>query len=144
VKHQQDGRSGRRCPNSGGPNRRSGAQGHGYFGGTRLGRWPRGPPSIRHCLRIAKVLIENVLENSTLSKVKDPAAVAVHTVELLKLLATDPGYGMKFSLYLEMITAWKKYKTQEHSLFITGPEQKADYFLTDGGERGGTKLLTKK
>jgi hypothetical protein len=94
---------------------------------------------------LLKFLIENVLlENLTLSKVKDPAAVTVHTVKLLKLLATDPGYGMKFSLYLEKITAWKKYKTQDHSLFITGPEQKADYFLTDGGERGGTKLLTEK
>jgi hypothetical protein len=87
-------------------------------------------------------LIESVLENSNLSRVKDPASVKVHAVELLKLLTKDPGYGMKFQLVLDKIPAWKKYVSQDHSLFITGPEQKTDYFLTDGSSSDPTKLLT--
>ncbi|KAL3922961.1 MAG: hypothetical protein SGILL_001924 [Bacillariaceae sp.] len=87
-------------------------------------------------------LVESVLENPSLSKVRDPASVKVHAVELLKLLTRDPGYGMKFKLILEKIPAWKKYVSQDHSLFITGSEQKTDYFLTDGSSSGATKMLT--
>lgn len=93
---------------------------------------------------LPKFLLEGVLENPTLSKVKDPAAAKVHTVELLKLLTMDPGYGMKFKLILDEIPAWKNYKSQDHSLFITGSEQKSDYFLTDGGSGEPTKLLTQE
>jgi hypothetical protein len=91
---------------------------------------------------LPKFLLETVLESSTLPNVKDPAAVKVHAVELLKLLTTDPGYGMKFQIVLDQIPSWKKYKSQDHSLFITGPEQKADYFLTDGGTGEAKKMLT--
>mmetsp|Transcript_1535 Transcript_1535/g.2656 ORF Transcript_1535/g.2656 Transcript_1535/m.2656 type:complete len:268 (+) Transcript_1535:1485-2288(+) len=87
-------------------------------------------------------LVDSVLENPNLSRVKDPASLKVHAVELLKLLTQDPGYGMKFQLLLEKIPAWKKYVSQDHSLFITGPEQKTDYFLTDGSSSDPTKLLT--
>jgi hypothetical protein len=52
----------------------------------------------------------------------------------VKLLLRDPGWGGIFELELESVPAWKKkYSRQDHSLFITGSEQKADYFLTDGG-----------
>lgn len=91
---------------------------------------------------LPKFIIESVLENPDLATVKDPAAVKVHGVELLKLLTQDPGYGMKFQQILDDIPAWKKYKLQDHSLFITGPEQKADYFLTDGNNGEAKKLLT--
>jgi len=91
--------------------------------------------------QLPKFLLENVLESPNLSKVKDPAAVKVHSVELLKLLTLDPGYGMKFNLILKDIPSWKKYRSQDHSLFITGSEQKADYFLTDG-KTEDTKMLT--
>lgn len=94
---------------------------------------------------LAKYLIESVLENPALPKVKDAASVKVHAVELLKLLTKDPGYGLKFKLLLEAIPAWKKYASQDHSLFITGVEQKADYFLTDGSSSlEAKKLLTNK
>ena len=94
---------------------------------------------------LPKFLLESVLENATLKSVKDPASTKVHAVDLLKLLTKDPGYGMKFELLLKAIPAWKKYKAQDHSLFITGPEQKADYFLTDGGAtKESKKLLTHK
>lgn len=89
-------------------------------------------------------LVESVLENPNLSCVKDPASAKVHAQELLKLLTRDPGYGMKFKLLLEKIPAWKKYVAQDHSLFITGAEQKADYFLTDGNSADRTKLLTQE
>lgn len=93
---------------------------------------------------LPKYLID-VLENPALPKVKDAASVKVHAVELLKLLTKDPGYGLKFKLVLEAIPAWKKYASQDHSLFITGVEQKADYFLTDGSSSMETKkLLTNK
>ncbi|KAL3930367.1 MAG: hypothetical protein SGBAC_011798 [Bacillariaceae sp.] len=86
-------------------------------------------------------LVERVLENAALSTIKDPAAAKVHTVELLKLLTQDPGYGMKFQMILDEIPAWKKYKKQDHSLFITNTEKPmVDYFLTDGSN-GPTKLL---
>jgi hypothetical protein len=92
--------------------------------------------------KLPHFLVDDVLENSSLSKVKDPAAAKVHSVELLKLLADDPAFGMKFQMILDGIPAWKKYKAQNHSLFITGPEQKADYFLTDGSSGEPKKLLT--
>lgn len=89
---------------------------------------------------LVEFLVDGVLENQTLSKVKDPGAVKVHAVELLKLLASDPGFGMKFVLILESLPAWAKYKSQDFSLFITGAEQRSDYFLTSGTEE--RKLLT--
>lgn len=92
-------------------------------------------------LNLPRFLVEGVLENPTLSDVKNKPGTKVHTVELLKLLTTDPGFGMKFSLILDAIPAWSKYKAQDHSLFVTGDEQKVDYFLTDGSE-GERKLLT--
>lgn len=88
---------------------------------------------------LAQFLLEKVLENPSIKQTKDPAATKVHSVELLKLLTSDPGYGMKFALILEDMPAWKKYKSLDHSLFISGPEQKADYFLTGGDQM---KLLT--
>ena len=93
---------------------------------------------------LPKFLLESVLENPTMKKVKDPAAAKVHTVELLKLLTEDPGFGMKFKLILDELPAWKNYKSQDHSLFITGVEQKADYFLTDGSSGEPTKMLTQE
>ncbi len=87
-------------------------------------------------------IIDTVLESIKLRDTKDPAAAKVHGIELLKLLTQDPGYGMKFQQILDENANWKKYKTQDHSLFITGPEQRADYFLTDGGNGEGKKLLT--
>ena len=89
-------------------------------------------------------LVEEVLENPKLSNVKDPAATKVHTVELLKLLTSDPGYGMKFAMILDAMPSWKKYKTQDHSLFITSSDKTmVDYFLTDGSNsRDPKKLLT--
>ena len=91
---------------------------------------------------LTKFLVDDVLENPTLKQIKDPAAAKVHAVELVKLLTEDPGYGMKFQMVLDELPAWKKYKSQDHSLFITGPEQKSDYFLTDGSNGEPTKLLT--
>ena len=92
---------------------------------------------------LATFLIQSVLENSTLSKIKDPAAAKVHAVELLKLLTKDPGYGLKFKHILDDVPEWKKYVSQDHSLFITGPEQKSDYFLSlTDGKSEPTKFLT--
>jgi len=86
-------------------------------------------------------LIDSVLENPNLSKVKDPASVKVHVVELLKLLTQDPGYGLKFQLIMDKIPNWKTYVSQDHSLFITGIEQKTDYFLTNGSSLKDSKKL---
>jgi len=86
-------------------------------------------------------LIDSVLDNPNLPKVKDPASVKVHVVELLKLLTQDPGYGMKFQLIMDKIPNWKTYVSQDHSLFITGIEQKTDYFLIDGSSSMDQKKL---
>lgn len=92
---------------------------------------------------LPKYLVESVLENPNLRKVKDPASAKVRVIELLKLLTQDPGFGLKFKLELDKSPAWKKYVSQDHSLFITGHEQKADYFLTDGSSSmEAKKLLT--
>jgi hypothetical protein len=91
---------------------------------------------------LPQFLVETVLENPNLQKVKDPAAVKVHSMEILKLLTSDPTYGMKFQIILDQIPSWKKYKSQDHSLFNSGPEQKTDYFLTYGGLGDTKKLLT--
>ena len=93
--------------------------------------------------QLCEFLVDQVLENPNLLQVRDPASVKVHAIELLKLLTKDPGYGPKFKILLDSLPAWQKYKSQDHSLLITGHEQKADYFLTDGGSSGkDTKLLT--
>ncbi|GMI07357.1 hypothetical protein TrLO_g7538 [Triparma laevis f. longispina] len=86
-------------------------------------------------------LLGDVLENATAGSVMDPASLKVHSVDLLKLLAKDPGFGDLFKLTLDGLPSWKKYSTQDHSLFITGTQQTADYFLTDGGAKD-RKLLT--
>lgn len=90
---------------------------------------------------LAIFLVKTVLENPTIQSVKDPAAVKVHAVELLNILASDPGFGMKFNIMLDAMPEWGKYKAQDHSLFITGGEQKVDYFLTNG-DSDPKKLLT--
>jgi hypothetical protein len=90
---------------------------------------------------LCEFLVNDVLENPGLASVRDPAAAKVHSIALLKLLGSDPGYGPKFKLILSGLPAWNKYKSQDHSLLITGHEQKADYFLTDGGA-AEKKLLT--
>ena len=90
---------------------------------------------------LAEFLVNEVLENMTLENVKDPASAKVHSIELLTMLTKDPGYGLKFQLVLNKIPAWQKYKFQDHSLFITGAEQRSDYFLTEGG-RGQQPLGT--
>mmetsp|Transcript_29905 Transcript_29905/g.87346 ORF Transcript_29905/g.87346 Transcript_29905/m.87346 type:complete len:415 (+) Transcript_29905:1232-2476(+) len=87
-------------------------------------------------------LVDQVLENPALPTVKDPTGTKVHAVALLKLLESDPAYGAKIGLILDSMEAWKKYKLQDHSLFITGAEQKTDYFLLDQGGANSTKLLT--
>jgi hypothetical protein len=92
--------------------------------------------------KLPQFLLNDVLENPTLQQVRDAASAKVHCVDLLKLLTMDPGYGPKFSLILDALPAWSKYKSQDHSLFITGSQQKADYYLTGGGE--SAKLLTEK
>ena len=90
---------------------------------------------------LCEFLVNNVLENPGLTGVRDPDGAKVHSIALLKLLTKDPGFGPKFKLVLSGIPAWAKYKSQDHSLLITGHEQKADYFLTDGSS-GEKKLLT--
>jgi len=91
---------------------------------------------------LPRFLVENVLSNPSLKRVRDPTAVTVHAVDLLKLLTKDPGYGMKFNIILDSLPEWKKYKSQDHSLYITGTEQKVDYFLTAGDGVEPMKLLT--
>ena len=90
---------------------------------------------------LCSFLVNDVLENSTLNHIRDPDSAKVHAIAVVKLLLKDPGYGAQFQLILKEIPAWKKYKSQDHSLFITGHEQRVDYFLTDGGS-GVNKLLT--
>ena len=91
---------------------------------------------------LCKFLVEEVLDNESCKLIVDPAAIKVHAVALVKLLAKDPGYGMQFSLVLGGIDGWKKYKDQDHALFITGTEQRADYFLTNSSSRAEEKMLT--
>lgn len=90
---------------------------------------------------LAEFLVNDVLESAQLPSIKDPASAKVHAVELLKLLTVDPGFGLKFKLILDELPAWKRYKSQDHSLFIMSTEQRTDYFLTDG-EGESKKLLT--
>lgn len=86
---------------------------------------------------LCEFLLYKVLENPSLVKIRDPIGAKVHSIALLKLLTKDPGFGPKFKLILSGLPEWDKYKSQDHSLLITGHEQKADYFLTDG--RGAEK-----
>lgn len=90
---------------------------------------------------LCEFLVNQVLENPKLDKIRDTAGAKVHSIELLKMLSKDPGFGAKFKMILNEIPAWKKYKSQDHSLLITGHEQKADYFLTNGSS-AETKMLT--
>jgi hypothetical protein len=92
---------------------------------------------------LCSFLINDVLENITLKQIRDPDSAKVHAIAVIQLLRKDPGYGAQFQLILNEIPAWKKYKSQDHSLLITGHEQRADYFLSDGGNGiNNFKLLT--
>jgi hypothetical protein len=92
--------------------------------------------------RLCEFLVDKVLENDTLKNIRDPAAAKVHAIALLKLLLKDPGYGLKFKIILDGLPAWKKYKSQDHSLLITSHEQRADYFLTEGSTEANKPLIT--
>jgi len=84
-------------------------------------------------LDLAPILIEKIFgENPSLEQVRDPEAAKVHTVEIIKLLVNDHVYGPTFRKIIDNIPAWKRYSNQDHSLFISGIEQRQDYFLTDG------------
>jgi hypothetical protein len=77
--------------------------------------------------RLCEFLVADVLENPSLLKdVKDPSAATAHAVDLLQLLLRDPGYGPKFALILGHYPAWKKYKSQDHSLYIPDPRPDAN------------------
>jgi len=45
---------------------------------------------------LCEFLVEKVLEHPDLLKVRDPASVKVHAIELLNMLTKDPGFGTKF------------------------------------------------
>ncbi|GKY91883.1 hypothetical protein MPSEU_000159900 [Mayamaea pseudoterrestris] len=92
---------------------------------------------------LCSFMIDRILENPELASVKDPIAAKTHAIDLLKTLTTDPGYGPKFKLILDDIPAWKKYKLQDHSLYLTGKDQRSDYLLTDGLS-DPTRLLTER
>lgn len=92
--------------------------------------------------KLCEFLVEQVLENDTLKSTRDPAAAKVHAIALLKLLLKDPGFGLKFKIILDGLPAWKKYKSQDHSLLITSHEQRADYFLTGGSSAASKALIT--
>ena len=66
---------------------------------------------------LPQFLEETVLENPKLLKVKDPTTMKVHSVEILKLLTSDPAYGMKFQIILDQIPFWKKYKSHRTIIF---------------------------
>jgi hypothetical protein len=77
--------------------------------------------------RLCEFLVAGVLENpSLLRDVKDPSAAKAHAVDLLQLLLRDPGYGPKFALILSHYPAWKKYRSQDHSLYIADPSPDAN------------------
>jgi len=87
-------------------------------------------------------LVEEVLENPSLEKVKDSSAVIVHAIALLKLLIMDPGYGMKFNLILDCLPNWKKYESQDHMLLMSGEQDEnniSNNLTHDGGN--GTKMI---
>jgi len=87
-------------------------------------------------------LVNDFLENPSISKITDSAVGKVHAITLLKLLTKDPGYGGKFKSILDELPSWKKYRMQDHSLLISSSER-TDYFLTDGGANE-RKLLTQE
>ena len=61
-------------------------------------------------------------------------------MELLKILAADETFGFDISGILDSNEAWRKYKNQNHDLFLT-TDQKVDYFLTEGNT-DAPQLLT--
>merc|ERR1712154_618398 len=62
----------------------------------------------RRCLLSAVIqcnlpffLLEDVMENTNLSSVKDPGSLKKYTVELLQLLVRDREYGPRFQTILD-------------------------------------------
>lgn len=89
---------------------------------------------------LCEFLVDKVLENPDLPKVRDPAATKVHAIALLKALCSDPGYGPKFKLILGALPTWSKYKSQDHSLLISRQDRSENFYLTDGSI-GDRKML---
>ena len=93
--------------------------------------------------QLCQFMVNDFLENVSLDEIKDPAAGKVHTINLLKLLTMDPGFGMKFKLILKDLPAWNKYKAQDHSLLLA-TTKRTDYFLTAGDQSNSTLMLTQE
>ncbi len=60
--------------------------------------------------KLHEFLLLSVLENPEHNQVKDWDLVKLHSLELLRLLMKDPGYGMKFEFLMNAIPSWKSYK----------------------------------
>lgn len=114
-------------------------------GGASLDASNNGRMALLHqalACHLCQFLVNDFLENVSLPEIKDPAGGKVHAISLLKLLTTDPGYGLKFKLILQDIPAWsEKYKSQDHSLLLA-TSKRTDYFLTAGEQENPTLMLT--
>jgi len=86
-------------------------------------------------------LLEDVMENVSLTSIKDPGSLKMYAIELLQLLVSDCEYGPRFETILNGIPSWNKYKGQDYSLFVSSAEKK-EYLLLDDSERLSSKLLT--
>ena len=84
--------------------------------------------------RLVQFLLNDVLENPSLSEVSDPAAAKAQAVVILQMLTRDPGYGQTFQLLLEDEDAWSKYKSQDFSLLMTGSKVGDSFLLTASGK----------
>ena len=81
------------------------------------------------------VLPRSVTQDDDLKEIADGSTAKVHVIAILKCLESEgawvPDSGAQ--------AVWQRYKSQEHDLFLSNTT-KADYFLTDGPNRG-LKLL---
>ncbi|CAM9816075.1 unnamed protein product [Phaeothamnion confervicola] len=92
---------------------------------------------------LVRFAVQEVLESPELmvaGAVLDPSATKVHIVELLKTLAAHPSLAARMADLFDDLPAWRKYKHQDHDLFMA-TEAPVDYFLTDDTEALGRKLL---
>ena len=81
------------------------------------------------------MLPRSVTQDDDLKEIADGSTAKVHVIAILKCLESEgawvPDSGAQ--------AVWQRYKSQEHDLFLSNTT-KADYFLTDGPNRG-LKLL---
>jgi len=88
---------------------------------------------------IADGIIARPTTHRVFTNVRNPSALRVHCVDLLKVIS---GNEMRVQDFLDQSSAWKEFSHQNHDLFITEEERTDPILIEDSSEKRFVGLLT--